>query len=117
MTLRPHQTPGAAGAAPVRFTPVTDARPHEGEWAPLAWPPASGVMLVGKHVRVFALKPERDSAELFRALDEDATWEHVAGRPIDGADYAAKLQAAQTGGRWPWAVQLTRPLGSLKVGA
>ncbi|GAA3887427.1 hypothetical protein GCM10022381_31810 [Leifsonia kafniensis] len=117
MTLPPAQKRSAADVAPVRFTPVTDARPDDGEWAPMAWPPASEVLLVGEHVRLCALKPARDADELFHALDEDATWEHVAGRPTDAADYAAKLRTAPASGRWPWAVQLARPLGAFEEGA
>lgn len=83
----------------------------------MTWPPASTAMLVGEHVRLRPLIPERDSAELFQALDEDANWEHVAGRPADTAEYVAALHAGAERGHWAWAVQLTRPFGSFAAGA
>lgn len=104
-------------STPARFTPVADARPDDGQWPPLAWPLASDVLLVGENVSLRPLVPERDAAELFRALDDDATWAHVAGRPQNAAAYAELLEAAPAGGRFPWAVQLARPAGSFGAGA
>ena len=105
--------------------PVADARPDDGAWPPLTWPPASDVMLVGEHVRLFPLDPARDAPELFRALDDNATWEHLASRPRTADDYVASLAASAAGplapgpngGRWRWAVQLVKPFGSFAAGA
>jgi RimJ/RimL family protein N-acetyltransferase len=46
-----------------------------------------------------------DAEELFHALDHDACWDHVAGRPTDPKEYAATLAAAPGAGRWPWVVR------------
>ncbi|MGO4105418.1 GNAT family N-acetyltransferase [Leifsonia sp. YAF41] len=112
-------------STPARFTPVPDARPDDTAWPPLAWPPASDVLLVGEHVRLMTLNPERHAAELFQALDDDATWQHLSHRPRTADDYAASLAESLTGplapgphgGRWRWAVQLTKPFGPFAADA
>jgi RimJ/RimL family protein N-acetyltransferase len=48
---------------------------------------------------------ESDAADLFHALDHDACWDHVAGRPSDPSAYAAVLAQAPAAGRWPWVVR------------
>jgi RimJ/RimL family protein N-acetyltransferase len=102
---------------PGRFTPVVDARPGDAAWPPLAWPQASDVLLTGENVRLRRLVPERDAAELFEALNDEATWAHVAHRPRNAAEYASLLAAAPAGGRFPWVVQLVRPLGAFDAGS
>lgn len=47
-----------------------------------------------------------DAADLYAALDHDACWEHVAGRPASVDQYAETLSQASTVGRWPWVVRL-----------
>ena len=99
------------------FETVTDARPDDIAWPPLAWPPATGLVLEGAAIRLFPVDPERDAAELFAVLDHDAVWAHVPGRPATAAEYAVSLQATIAAGRFAWAVQLVEPLGGLPVGA
>lgn len=47
-----------------------------------------------------------DAPELFAALDHDACWAHVAGRPSTVEQYAATLSQASAVGRWPWVVRV-----------
>ncbi len=63
------------------------------------------------------VEPHRDAAELFAALDHDAVWQHVAGRPSDVAGFAETLEKAVDAGRLPWVVRLTRDYAGLKAGA
>ena len=60
---------------------------------------------------------EEDAAELFDALDSDAVWRHVAGRPRDPEHYRALLEAAPGNGRLPWVLRLLRPIAGLRAGA
>jgi hypothetical protein len=70
---------------PTRFDPVTDPRPHDAPWPAMTWPMAPGLALRGRLVQLTAVDPDRDTARLFEALDGDAVWEHVPGRPSDTA--------------------------------
>ena len=47
-----------------------------------------------------------DAVELFAAVDHDACWEHVAGRPATPEEYEATLARAPESGRWPWVVRI-----------
>ena len=47
-----------------------------------------------------------DAAELFAAVDHDACWEHVAGRPATPEEYGATLARAPESGRWPWVARV-----------
>ena len=98
------------------FVPPTDTRPTDRRWAPLAWPPALSVTLTGPGVELFQVVPGRDSASLFAALDHDADWAHVAGRPSDPADFAVRIKQRIESGFLPWAVRLTAPVRDLAVG-
>jgi N-acetyltransferase len=80
------------------------------------WPPPSGVHLSGTTVSLRPAVPDRDSAELFAALDDDRVWAHLAGRPADAADWAALLadRPAQT---WcTWIVRLRAAAFGLPAG-
>ncbi|HEY0869293.1 MAG TPA: GNAT family protein, partial [Acidothermaceae bacterium] len=59
----------------------------------------------------------RDGAELFAALDHDAVWQHIAGRPTDAAGYAKLLDDGYAAGRLPWIVRLAVPYVDLPAGA
>jgi RimJ/RimL family protein N-acetyltransferase len=52
-----------------------------------------------------SLAQQRDADPLFTALDDDAVWAHVRGRPSSPAELAATLAAAEGTGRWPWIVR------------
>ena len=89
-----------------RFTPRVDSRPVDGAWPNAQWPPAAGVVLVGKTVE---LRPSQvaDAAELFTALDSDSVWAHVAGRPAEVAGMQDLINWKLSEPTWfPWTVRL-----------
>jgi RimJ/RimL family protein N-acetyltransferase len=102
----------------VTFLPIADARPIDAVWPRLSWPPEPGLALRGTAVTLTQLDPDHDAevAELFAALDHDAVWRHVAGRPATAADYAIGLAKQQDDGRMPWLVRLVKPLAGLDAG-
>jgi RimJ/RimL family protein N-acetyltransferase len=59
---------------------------------------------VGDHVTLSQFVPA-DAPDLYAALDHDACWDHVAGRPTSPEEYAATLSQAPQSGRWPWVVR------------
>jgi RimJ/RimL family protein N-acetyltransferase len=107
-------------AADVRFLPRTDSRPVDLPWPAMSWPPPSDVVLLGSVVRLSAVDLDRgapDARELFEALDHDAVWRHLKGRPRSVADCATALAVARDHGRWPWIVRLARDQAGLAAGA
>lgn len=83
----------------------------------MAWPPAEDTRLGGQTVVLSPVVPERDAGELFTALDADAVWRHVAGRPADPDELAGTLRRQAASGRLPWLVRLTRPVAGIPMGA
>jgi RimJ/RimL family protein N-acetyltransferase len=83
----------------------------------MPWPPAPDVRLRGRFVELSQADAERDGAELFVALDHDAVWQHIAGRPSDAAGYARLLDDGYAAGRLPWIVRLTAASAGLAAGA
>ena len=79
-----------------------DSRPDDVVWPQAEWPPPHE--LVGDHVTLSQFVPA-DAPELYAALDHDACWDHVAGRPANPEEYAATLAQAPQAGRWPWVVR------------
>jgi N-acetyltransferase len=75
------------------------------------------VRLTGRSVELNQADPNRDAAELFTALDHDAVWQHVAGRPADIPGCAKLLEAGYAAGRLPWIVRLTGEHAGLAAGA
>lgn len=100
-----------------RFTPLTDPRPEDTAWPQPDWPPEPGVRLIGSAVTLTGFEPERDVEELFEAVNHDAVWTHVAGRPAHARDFGERLQVRQSLGNFIWVVRLTRPLAGLSTGA
>ena len=100
-----------------RFAPRVDARPNDTKWPQMPWPPPQDLVLRGRCVELTLADPQRDAAQLFAALDHDAVWQHVAGRPSDVVGYEELLKQAVDAGRWPWVVRLTIDYGELKAGA
>jgi RimJ/RimL family protein N-acetyltransferase len=115
MTL-PIDAIATPAADPPGFVPVGDPRPADEPWPAMTWPPAPGQVLRGRYVELAPACPDRDAAELFAALDHDAVWRHMAGRPEDAAAYARTLSRSLEGGRLPWVVRLTRPYAGLAAG-
>jgi RimJ/RimL family protein N-acetyltransferase len=101
----------------VRFDPVADSRPDDVPWPVMSWPPDPGTELRGDTVVVTPFEPSRDAGELFTALDTDAVWRHVAGRPGDAAAMAQRLGEGIASGRLPWLVRLLRPVDGVAAGA
>jgi RimJ/RimL family protein N-acetyltransferase len=99
------------------FAPVADPRPEDSPWPAMSWPPASDAELRGHAVVLTPVVPERDAGELFAALDSDAVWRHVAGRPADADGMARSLAEGIAAGRLPWLIRLVRPVGGLTAGA
>jgi RimJ/RimL family protein N-acetyltransferase len=90
----------------VRFDPVADSRPDDVPWPAMSWPPAADTELRGGTVVLTPFEPARDAAELFTALDSDAVWRHVAGRPGHATAMAQRLGESMAAGRLPWVVRL-----------
>lgn len=84
------------------MTIPSDPRPDDVVWPQAQWPPPHS--LAGDRVVLTQFVPE-DAPDLFTALDHDACWDHVAGRPSDPESYAAALAQAPSAGRWPWVVR------------
>ena len=80
----------------------TDSRPDDVVWPQAVWPPPHELILGALTLSQFV---PADAPDLFRALDHDACWDHVAGRPSDPQAYAAALAEALGSGRWPWVVR------------
>jgi len=83
-------------------TVPVDSRPDDSVWPQAEWPPPHE--LADGHVTLTQFVPT-DAPELFAALDHDACWDHVAGRPRSPEEYAATLAQAPQAGRWPWVVR------------
>ncbi|MFD4293004.1 GNAT family N-acetyltransferase [Rhodococcus sp. NPDC058505] len=101
-----------------RFDPIRDPRPGDTPWPQMTWPIPAGTTLTGRVVELTPTDPTADAAELFRALDHDAVWAHVPGRPRDPAHFAEILAARCALPDWqPWTVRARGPLGDLPAGA
>lgn len=98
------------------FEPRVDPRPDDSAWPELVWPPTREVVLVGETVELRPTIPDEDAAELFAALDDDAVWAHVAGRPGTADQFAESLQASIDAGRVPWTVRHAKSVGGLPAG-
>jgi len=83
-------------------TDPVDPRPDDVVWPQAQWPPPPE--LAGIQVTLTPFVPD-DAPGLFAALDHDACWDHVAGRPGTPEEYAATLAQAPQTGRWPWVVR------------
>lgn len=98
------------------FAPVADARPADRPWGALVWPPPASP-LGGRFVELRPVDPDADVDALFAALDHDAVWQHVAGRPSSAAEYGLTLRGQLDAGRLPWVVRLVRPMSGLPAGS
>jgi len=87
-----------------RFAPRVDPRPLDEPWREATWPLPEGLVLRGEHVTLSRSVPE-DAYELFGALDDDAVWAHVAGRPAHADELGRTLADAPGTGRYPWTVR------------
>lgn len=95
--------------------PIRDARPNDGPWPHMAWPPPA-TRLIGNVVELSQCVPDRDAGPLFDALNHDAVWRHLRGRPADPEALAAALATlAQT--RFLWIARLLHDYAGLTAGA
>jgi N-acetyltransferase len=82
----------------------------------MTWPPPDTTRLTGTVVEVRPFAVDRDAEDLFAAVDHDAAWEHVAGRPADSTALAEMLLRRVAGGSLPWVVRLRVPYAGLPAG-
>lgn len=70
-----------------------------------AWPPAADLALQVQEVSL-QQAVSADAERLFEALDHDAVWEHVKGRPDSPAALGDVIEQAPGQGRWMWTARL-----------
>lgn len=78
-----------------RFEPREDPRPDDDPWPDMVWPVPAGTVLTGRTVTLTTTDPEADAEALFDALDDDAVWRHVRGRPASVGECRERLAARQ----------------------
>jgi RimJ/RimL family protein N-acetyltransferase len=83
----------------------------------MSWPPAPGTELTGATVRLAVFGPDTDTAALFGALDHEAAWTWVRGRPASREDMVRSLGARASQGRVTWVVSLRTDVGGLPAGS
>lgn len=86
------------------FEPLADPRPGDPAWPEALWPVPDDTVL-SRGALELRLASALDAAELFDALDEEAVWAHVRGRPQTVGELADSLAAARGNGRWAWIVR------------
>jgi N-acetyltransferase len=99
-----------------RFVALSDTRPDDPPWPTMSWPPPADAELAGEVVLLSPCVPERDAADLFHALNHDAVWEHLAGRPRDEASLVERLQKRMADGHFVWVVRLRAPSAGVPSG-
>lgn len=82
-----------------------DPRPNDTPWPTVMWPIAPSTVLERGALRLRFATPG-DGLALFEALDHDACWEHVRGRPETEDDVVQTILDASRSGRWMWVVEL-----------
>ena len=70
----------------------------------VGWPIDPATVL-GHGAVELRLTTPADAAELFAALDHDACWTHVRGRPDEEDDVVQAILDATRQGRWMWTVR------------
>ena len=82
------------------FVPLADARPDDAPWPSILWPVPVDTILAAENIQL-ALATEADAADLFNALDHDAVWTHVKGRPASPTGWVTAL-----GRSYEWCLSL-----------
>jgi N-acetyltransferase len=90
---------------PAPFSTRPDPRPGDGPWPRVQWPLDPSTTLTHSGVTVRLATP-RDGLALFEALDHDACWTHVKGRPESEDDVVQMVLDATRQGRWMWVAEL-----------
>lgn len=84
----------------------------------MRWPVPAGTVLTGEVVQLSTLDPAADTGHLQAALDHDAVWAHVAGRPRDLLEFQDRLaQRCRRDESHPWAVRSRLDIGDLPAGS
>jgi N-acetyltransferase len=82
-----------------------DGWPEQPRVDQATWPWSADLTLATDDVTLTPFN-EIDAQELFAALDDDAVWTHVSGRPLSADELSATMQAAVGNGRWPLVVRV-----------
>lgn len=80
------------------------AAPSQAGAEPL-WPPAADLVLQVQDVSL-RLAVSADAPGLFAALDHEAVWQHVKGRPDSPEALGDVIEQAPGQGRWMWTARL-----------
>lgn len=88
----------------VEFAPLSDPRPDDAAWPGVQWPIDPATVLERGAVSLRLARPS-DALDLFTALDHDACWAHVKGRPGSEDDVVQTILDATRMGRWMWTVR------------
>jgi RimJ/RimL family protein N-acetyltransferase len=99
-----------------RFEVIRDERPNDTAWPGMTWPPTVA-RLPGHVVELSPCVPEHDAGPLFHALNHDAVWRHVPGRPKSPEQFTVALAKRQAEGRFVWIVRLLRPYAGIATGS
>ena len=91
-------------SVPARFVTRQDRRPDDAPWPSAQWPLDPSTSLEHGPVRLRLATPG-DGLALFEALDHDACWAHVKGRPESEDDVVQAILDATRQGRWMWVVE------------
>ncbi|MGW4247014.1 GNAT family N-acetyltransferase [Nocardia sp. NPDC004722] len=102
---------------PARFQPRPDPRPADEVWPEMTWPVPPGTVLRGETVELRPVDAAADAAALFGALDHDAVWAHIPGRPEVAEQFEDRLRQADSAEDWQmWTVRTRRPVGEVPAG-
>lgn len=85
------------------FDPRVDPRPQDAPWPTAQWPVEASTVLTHGDVTLRLAVPA-DALGLFTALDHDACWAHVKGRPESEDDVLQSILDSTRQGRWMWTV-------------
>lgn len=83
---------------------LEDPRPNDDPWRDARWVPIDSVALQHRDV-VLRAAVESDASDLFRVLDNDDCWRHVAGRPGNVDAFLETIRSAGASGRHMWVVE------------
>ena len=83
---------------------LEDPRPNDVPWRDARWVPIDSVALQHEDIVLRAVV-ESDASALFRVLDVDDCWRHVAGRPGSVEALLATIRSAGASGRHMWVVE------------
>ena len=100
-----------------QFRAQADPRPHDVVWPNLNWPVPAQTILSGRLVQLTPVNPVTDAAELYSALDHDAVWAHVSGRPRSVEDFIARIDKNSNPARQQWTMRTLQPHRGLPAGS